>query len=547
MKKASLIIPSAKFVGIDVQNEFGPIPPVLLPTMGKIALQRIVENFENGKIDTYVGIKDGAELVENYFDFFHDPYIKLVRMTSTESLSDTVEKIIQFDPKILERPILINFADTVVNDFDPSLIGKDFIYFSETDETERWTLFKRGEGEQLSILDKTFLLNNNGWETFIGLFGFSDTKRFFEILKNEKENDKSCAFYKTIDIYLQDTIQVNFKKSDQWVDYGHIDNYYLARRRMINTRYFNSVVVNDIAGTLKKTSRNKKLLNEIKWYLSIPKELRYYVPNIFEYSTDHLEPYIEMELYSYPSLDDCFVYSNFDFDSWDKIFRKIFAIIEIAAKYTVKDNTINNDLKKMYYHKTIDRLKEFLNSNELNITGNENIYINDKKMITLNEIINSLKTLIIKFDVYDVDKFQVIHGDLCFGNILYDRKNGIIKLIDPRGEFGKYLIYGDVYYDIAKISHSVLGLYDFIIYNQYKITKKGELTYSVKYRCSEYHEKIGKIFIKHINLNNFDIKRVRFIETLLFLSMLPLHKDHPEKQKAMLFRGLEIMTGLMEA
>lgn len=543
--KASIIVPSAKFVGIDVQNEFGPIPPVLMPTMGKISLHRIIESFKNGKIDTYVGIQEGAELVEKYFDFFPDPYINLVKIDSSKSLSDTIGKILQSNPKILNSPLIINFADTLVNDFDPSLIGKDFIYYSKTNETERWTLFKEITAKQLEIIDKTFIIDNNDWKTFTGLFGFSNAEKFFEILRKQNEIKKSDAFYKAISEYVSNS-NVILRESEQWIDYGHIDNYYLARRQTINTRYFNNIKVNDVEGTITKSSKNKKLLNEIKWYLSIPKELRYFVPNIFEYSTDYIEPFVEMELYSYPSLDDCFVYSNFDLDSWDKIFRKIFSIIKIASKYTFNDDSIKEDLKNIYYTKTIDRLNDFLNSSEIPTNKFENIYLNGKKLISLSEVISSLEFLINKFCLYDVSSFQIIHGDLCFNNILYDRKNGIIKLVDPRGEFGRHLIYGDVYYDVAKISHSVLGLYDFIIFNQYKITENDKCNYSLKYRFSEYHELIGKLFIKHVNLNNFDLNRIRFTEALLFLSMIPFHKDYPDKQKAMLFRGLEIITDLIE-
>ena len=543
--KANLIIPGAKFVDTDLQNEFGQIPPFLLPLMGKTVPEKIRESFGKGNIETYIGVQEGGNLVENYFDFFSDNSIHLVKIAISDSLSDTIEKTIQSDDKILEDPIIINFADTVVKDFDLSLIGEDFIYFSKTDETERWTLFKIRCGEIYEISDKRFIRDNDDWKTFVGLFGISNTKLFIDILKKENKEDKTKAFYNSIVKYFGTFTQEIFKESKQWNDCGHIDNYYSARKKIINTRYFNQVYVNEMAGTLTKTSINKKLRNEIKWYLSIPKELRYFVPNIFEYSTDYLKPSIEMELYSYPSLDDYFVYSNIDFDSWDKIFRKICSIIKIASKYTVNDSEIGKDLEKMYYRKTIDRLNEYLNSNT-EIQSLKNLKINGKKTISIYKIIDSLDTLIERFNLYNVSEFQVIHGDLCFSNILFDRKNGIIKLIDPRGEFGKYLIYGDVYYDLAKLSHSVLGMYDFIILNQYKITKEGNDSYFIKFRCSEYHQMIGQIFIKHMTLNKFDLSRIRFTEALLFLSMLPLHKDNPTRQKVMLFRGLEIITDLLE-
>ena len=57
----------------------------------------------------------------------------------------------------------------------------------------------------------------------------------------------------------------------------------------------------------------------------------------------------------------------------------------------------------------------------------------------------------------------IMHGDFCFSNILFDLNNLIIKLIDPRGSFGVPSIFGDPRYDVAKLRHSAVGLYDFIV------------------------------------------------------------------------------------
>ena len=61
----------------------------------------------------------------------------------------------------------------------------------------------------------------------------------------------------------------------------------------------------------------------------------------------------------------------------------------------------------------------------------------------------------------------------CFSNILTERNDvGIsIKLIDPRGKFGKYFNKGDIYYDLAKIRHSLNGGYDILFMISFKISK----------------------------------------------------------------------------
>ena len=52
---------------------------------------------------------------------------------------------------------------------------------------------------------------------------------------------------------------------------------------------------------------------------------------------------------------------------------------------------------------------------------------------------------------------------------MYNSRLNNIKLIDPRGlnEKGEKTIFGDLSYEVAKLGHSIVGLYDLIIANKY--------------------------------------------------------------------------------
>jgi Putative homoserine kinase type II (protein kinase fold) len=547
-ERVALLIPSATLVGIDIQNEFGPIPPVLIPLFGKIALQKIAATFSGFDPVIYVGLNEQREMVHQYMAFFPCEQVHLVDVTSSVSISETIEQIINENTGILSGPALINFADTVVNDLDPALIGHDFVAYSICDESERWTLFKETGGIITDHSDKQFQLDPSGWKTFIGLWGVRDTKRFYEILKKWNRRDRITAFYKTIIEYYNTSSRVEFVYSKDWFDLGHIDNYYRARRRNINTRFFNSTNVNEKGYGIVKTSTNtSKIIHEITWYLNLPKELRYHIPTLYEYSCDTCHPYYEMEYYSYPTLDDCFISGRFDFDTWNKIFLKIFCYIKSAAKYNLGNNDLHRDLVEMYHDKTLTRLEQYLRDTDPKFIHElDALTINGKKLLPLKDFILRFDRLLERFHIFDSGEFQVIHGDLCFGNILFDHKNGIIKFIDPRGEFGRHTIYGDIYYDLGKLSHSVLGFYDCIIFNQYRLNRIGVGQYTLEFFRKDYKEVVGKIFTKYLRVGHYDPEKVRFVEALHFLSMLPLHADTPNRQKVLLFRGLQILSELLE-
>ena len=101
------------------------------------------------------------------------------------------------------------------------------------------------------------------------------------------------------------------------------------------------------------------------------------------------------------------------------------------------------------------------------------------------------------------------HGDLCFSNILYSREANLLKLIDPKGALNEEDMYTDVYYDLAKLSHSICGCYD--------------------------------LFKNYLEKNGFDYVRVRLYEASLFLSMLPYHMDQPGKVFGFLMNAIRIL------
>src|SRR4029078_11733833 len=70
---------------------------------------------------------------------------------------------------------------------------------------------------------------------------------------------------------------------------------------------------------------------------------------------------------------------------------------------------------------------------------------------------------------YPLPYETISHGDCCFSNILYDERIRLLKLIDPKGAMTADQLFSDPLYDFAKLSHSILGGYDFIINEFYHL------------------------------------------------------------------------------
>ena len=195
-------------------------------------------------------------------------------------------------------------------------------------------------------------------------------------------------------------------------------------------------------------------------------------------------------------------------------------------------------IRRMYLEKTRQRLESLDGPSELLvlISHNGTISINGREVENLSLLWTRLEVEIEHLSAAALG--TVIHGDLCLSNILYDLRSRICKLIDPRGSFGDSGIYGDPRYDVAKLYHSVYGLYDFITNDLFKISLDGRHV-SFDIRSSARHQQIRERF-ERVFFQDFDRREVLLITALLFASMPALHYDAPQRQCAMYVRALQL-------
>jgi hypothetical protein len=193
---------------------------------------------------------------------------------------------------------------------------------------------------------------------------------------------------------------------------------------------------------------------------------------------------------------------------------------------------------KIYGSKTFSRLKTYASEANINL---------EKPWILNGIVVPSLHDIVLEMDAAipqpQAQHLSIIHGDFCFSNILYNYKTQSVKVIDPRGLDldGNETIYGDVRYDIAKLAHSVLGLYDYIIAGCYELEEASEYNLNFEIQVESSIIYIQKYF-KSLQFGGMGLSQLSTYPILvhLFLSMLPLHSDHPNRQRAMLANALKL-------
>ena len=538
-----VLILSAGKTERELEKIFGNIPSGLIPLNGKPVIFRIIDKLlDEGfrKISIAIGYK--KEIIQEIISKQYKKKVEL-EFIYTEFDKPPGNSIKTAMNYCTEEKLLIILGDTLIENNLTELINKknSFVLISQRfEKPENWCVITQKAQKIDEIFDKEKnLVKNDKHYVLVGGYFFNDTELLRQIIENVDEEEK-LEISSIIKKYKNEN-DVTVELAEQWHDVGHLENYFSTKQFLLKARYFNSLQFDDLAENVTKKSKNKeKLINEINWYKKIPKDISKLVPKILDSDVSD-NPYIKLEYIKYPTLADIWLYSNFSSGFWVKIIDDLFEIINKFNKY-YEDVTVQ-EYNSIYFEKTIQRIDELIKSNGLfrEIFHKNFILINGKEFKNWSVIKDEIKLKI--NDLYKKEDNCLIHGDLCFSNILYNSKNKNFKLIDPRGKWGQG-ISGDIKYDIAKIRHSVIGGFDTITNGLYSATydEKNGMTFDA-YKPKNYPiicEKLDSQIKQRWNLDE-----IKMIEGLLFISMLPLHRDNLERQFALYSIGIQRLNEIL--
>lgn len=534
----NLIIPSAKVVPEELQK-LGKLPAVIYPINQRIVFDYLYEQYKDQVETIDIICYENADKVQRRLKNYLGEKVNIKILPELSDLGHTI----YFGLKDAVGTVIVNFADTIVLDSVTGIEGNAF-FCQEDYMSDTWTYFDEKNGTIVRVYDKEPVKEEIKKKLFVGVFQFTDSVYFRRCLEMafEQESLQMSTFYYALQEYSK-KYSMKAVLTNNWFDIGHEDKYYNSKLE-VRAREFNHITIDKKRGILKKTSDDKdKFIGEIKWYLKLPADVEYVRPRIFDYSTSYVNPYVSMEYYAYHTVHELFLYGDLTLQQWVDIFDRIRFVCDDFKRYTVKDTNIRSALEEIYLTKTLQRFDKMKKDERFITFFKSPITVNGKKYQTLEKIIVALETAIPEM-LYDVDTFSIIHGDLCFANIMVDSNFSFIKVIDPRGKFGTYDIYGDFRYELAKLFHSVDGKYDFIIKDLF------DLDYNTETSCINYHiqDRKREFNLYKVFLDTFaaeignDLRKVELIEALLFLSMIPLHGESIRHQMVMLGTGLEILN-----
>ena len=441
-------------------------------------------------------------------------------------------------------PCLVVLGDTLF-EFSAETrkrFGQSFVLTSPVQDASRWCLAEVKKTQRVTSLADKPNRNPGAWPALVGVYHFRDAEPARTGLQSNLEaGTQSLQLRHALQPYIE-AGQLHAYPAGDWFDCGNLDFLTSSRRRLLQARNFNRVHIDELSGTITKRSEHSaKFINEINYYRLLPRDLATFFPRLVDFNLSQNDLFLTLEYYGYPTLSEVWVFEEFEVKYWEAVFqtlRKIYARFENYSAELSPQVTF-----EFYWNKTVERLNAFGRQNRdfAGLIGQQTLRLNDRRLKGWPAIRKSIESRVRKLSAGV--RGQIIHGDMCFTNILCDPVSRLFKFIDPRGSFGESGIYGDGRYDLAKLLHSLDGGYDFLIHDMFMLERRGK-DVQLQQFFPNNRPAVLRLF-QQIFGGQHHIEEIRLLEGLLFLSMCPLHADYPKRQVAMYVTGLRILNDLL--
>lgn len=279
---------------------------------------------------------------------------------------------------------------------------------------------------------------------------------------------------------------------------------------MTSTRFFNSIEFDELKGHATKRS-GKSLKGEILWLIKQNELGLHIAPRVIRYN----EHEYVMTLFNKTTLFDWIVNNDPDKNLVKFFFNQIYDVIYSNKNTCAYD--LSSSAEYMYLEKILNRL------DDLDVSG----LISKDDYFKLKEFTIDTYDEIKKF-LENENSFNLFHGDLHLGNILYDPDIKKFNVIDARWNYGPTEGTGDRLYDSGKLLQCVYANYGYIL-NKVSINQERNEGW-LNLIENELRERLGAA----------GLVLAKKVSIILLFSCAPLHKEDSSRVKSFIKKSVEL-------
>jgi len=415
----------------------------------------------------------------------------------------------------LQRPFYLCNVDTIVEepyrDLDSDWVGIAYTSMLDQFATVDYCLWSCVS----HLLDK----GTDFWShyklteapAYIGLAGIKNWEVFWSALEASITEDEEIQYLEALRALIKEHAKGGLKVYGyKWFDTGSVTGYQETCRAFQGT---------EVLGLPKNINEITYKVNGrlIKLCLDSMKNSRRLVRGLLLRSVIPTIVYRGLYVMAYKWIDGQTLYDEgCDHDTWLAFVE--FCQDEIWWPHRAPEPQPEPQWEDICYgfynDKTWERLREYLASRGLEHSSRT--HINGRYCEPVEAYLTYLD-----WDNLSAGIPVCFHGDLQFDNALLG-DDGRWYLIDWRECFGDSLIYGDLYYDLAKLYSGLDLPYDRLKREEFTFdASNGHVVYRYVVDCRLVAFK--EMFESWLVLHGYDLRKVKTLAALIYINMAPLH------------------------
>jgi hypothetical protein len=345
-------------------------------------------------------------------------------------------------------------------------------------------------------------------------------------------------------IHLQEvewSSQLQLELGKPLLDISKLEVFLRYVLRGTETRHFNRVSTTDFI--YKKSSADKrKIAAEHEFYYLLPPAMQPWFVQPFNYLEQEDEASYEMVRYYMADASLQWIHGAWSNEAFQILTDRLFYFFnDVRTTQSCDASSALRSADTLFLEKVITRVRSL----EESIDGRKTVEMFAHSGESLTELVDRYKCLYQKHRTrFATSKLAIGHGDSCFSNILYDQHHQFLKFIDPRGAHDEASLWAHPYYDLCKLSHSILGNYDLINHGLFEIVIGTYNTLELRISAPDSVKTLQEIFRRKLESEKINWLALRLGECSLFLSMPALHLDQPNKALAFLLNASRILKDI---
>ncbi|MBB3957632.1 phosphotransferase [Novosphingobium sediminicola] len=519
------LIMSGAYVEQELAMELGKLPPSMIP-VGHARLYEM--QLDAIGLDQRVFLALPAQYTPPVEDLrrLRDRGVQIVQMPEGLTLGEAVVYAFNYIG-VSDRPVRILHGDTLIRDIPKA---SDAIAVANSADDYQWADVVV-EGDFVTKLC-TAQGNINSGERLVasGYFACSSCSLLLRSIVMSHGD-----FIAGLQEYARQR-PLRASKVDHWLDFGHIQTFFQSRRYASTARAFNDVQIGQHVVRKSSASNAQKIRAETHWLADAPPALLPYCSRVVDSGEGPDGPFYETEYEYMLTLSELYLFGSIGRTGWTRVVNACGDFLETCA--SLESGAMDNTTLRLLTNNMYDRLERFARE-----TGFD---INAPTMLDsspLPSLLNIAEQIQARIDLNTPHPQRAMHGDFCFSNIFYNTRARRVRVIDPRGfaQENVFSHYGDTRYDMAKLAHSSIGQYDLIIGGRYRCERGSANDFNLEFEDTPTRlwlkEAFGDITVQGQRVGSDEVHAVM---TGLFLSMLPLHADRPDRQQAFIANALRL-------